>query len=161
MKPSISNLSGLGVLSLLVLFPLITGCVSNDARETDQVAKESREAPKPVVVNVAPAPVPVDKGQQELLAGIASYENGNYKQATRQLQAALTLGLDIRSNRARAHKYLAFIDCVGGRQVQCRDEFRRAIDADPAFDLTPAEAGHPTWGPVFRKLKATTKNRKK
>jgi hypothetical protein len=25
---------------------------------------------------------------------------------------------------------------------------------DPAFSLTAAEAGHPSWGPVFRKLKA-------
>lgn len=161
MKPSISNLSGLCISSLLVLFSLITGCVSNDARETDQVAKESRETPKPVVVNVAPAPVPVDKGQQDLLGGIASYENGNYKLAARQLQTALTLGLENRSNKARAHKYLAFMHCVGGRQRQCRDEFRKAIDADPAFDLTPAEAGHPTWGPVFRKLKATIKGSKK
>jgi len=97
----------------------------------------------------------IDKAHQELNSGIASYENGAYKTASRQLQSALALGLNDGASQARAHKYLAFMHCVGGRQRQCREEFGKAFDADPAFDLTPAEAGHPTWGPVFRKLKAT------
>jgi len=25
---------------------------------------------------------------------------------------------------------------------------------NPSFDLTPAEAGHPVWGPVFRSAKS-------
>ena len=33
------------------------------------------------------------------------------------------------------------------------DAFGRALQLDPAFTLTPAEAGHPLWGPVFRSLK--------
>lgn len=86
-------------------------------------------------------------------AGIASYEDGDYKQSARQLQSALSQGLEARSE-ARAHKYLAFMHCVGGRPVACRDEFRKALEADPGFDLSPGEAGHPTWGPVFRKIKA-------
>jgi hypothetical protein len=47
--------------------------------------------------------------------------------------------------------------CVSNQQKLCREEFRKALDADPGFDLTPAEAGHPLWGPVFRKLKAPAK----
>jgi len=126
--------------------------------ETPPAAKETREAPKAAA---APTPAQPDKAQQELSSGIASYENGAYQPAARQLQSALALGLEGRANRARAHKYLAFMHCVGKRERQCRDAFRKALEADPAFDLSPAEAGHPTWGPVFRKLKATPKPAKK
>jgi hypothetical protein len=37
---------------------------------------------------------------------------------------------------------------------QCRDEFRKVLEIDPSFDLRDDEAGHPTWGPVFRSVKA-------
>lgn len=100
---------------------------------------------------------PLDKAQQELANGIASYENGNYKASVRQLQAALTLGLEAPDKQASAHKYLAFMHCVNGRERLCREEFHKALAVDPAFDLTPSEAGHPTWGPVFRKLKSSGK----
>lgn len=122
-------------------------------------APQSVSEPQPVEpVEVArAAPVPPDKAQQELANGIASYENGNYKQSSKQLNKALGLGLKVPAEQASAHKYLAFIYCVGGKQNQCRGEFRKALAADPGFDLTPAEAGHPTWGPVFKKLKAAAK----
>ena len=35
-----------------------------------------------------------------------------------------------------------------------REEFQKILDIAPDFELTPAEAGHPTWGPVFRSVKA-------
>lgn len=92
-------------------------------------------------------------GETELNAGIKSYENGNYKESARQLQSALDQGLD-KSSQVQAHKYLAFIHCVSGRQSQCRSEFSKALDADPKFTLQPAEAGHPLWGPVFTSVKA-------
>ena len=50
------------------------------------------------------------KSEQELDKGIRSYEDGEYKTSAKQLQAALDLGLDAARDRARAHKYLAFID---------------------------------------------------
>jgi len=87
--------------------------------------------------------------------GIRSYEEGEYKAAAKQLQAALDLGLDTKRDQAKAHKYLAFIACAWGRKTSCRNEFNKALDADPKFDLEPAEAGHPTWGPVWRSVKAS------
>ena len=54
----------------------------------------------------------------------------------------------------RAHKYLAFIDCVSERIPACRDEFRKALRIDPGMELSTAEAGHPIWGPVFYAVKA-------
>src|SRR5262249_40708819 len=94
------------------------------------------------------------KGEQELQRGIKSYEEGDYKAAAKQLQAALDLGLDAKRDQAKVHKYLAFIVCVTGHEKSCRDEFGKALDADPNFDPEPAEAGHPIWGPVLRSVKA-------
>ncbi len=141
------------LLGGLVIALLCSACAQFGKEETAKAApQESSAATSPPATAGS-----IDKAQQELASGIASYENGAYKIATRQLQSALALGLADPVSRARAHKYLAFMHCVGGRQRQCREEFTKAFEADPAFDLTPAEAGHPTWGPVFRKLKATRK----
>lgn len=93
------------------------------------------------------------KGEPALAAGLRQYEDGNYADASKQLQAAVDQGLG-RSGRVKAHKHLAFMHCVSGRTSACREEFRRALSIDPDLDLSPAEAGHPTWGPVFRSVKA-------
>ena len=70
------------------------------------------------------------------------------------LRNAQQMGLEDKRDQVIAHKYLAFIHCVSGREQQCRDEFKKALTIDPAFELTPAEAGHPVWGPIFRGEKA-------
>lgn len=97
------------------------------------------------------------KAEQELSIGITNYEDGNYKAAAKSLQSALDSGLTFDSDAARAHKYLAFIHCLSNREKQCRDEFRKALEKDNQFDLVPAEAGHPIWGPIFRAVKAERK----
>jgi hypothetical protein len=43
---------------------------------------------------------------------------------------------------------------VSERRQQCQDEFRKALELDPDMELSPAEAGHPSWGPAFRTAKA-------
>jgi len=91
---------------------------------------------------------------QELLSGIKSYDDGDYQTALITLRKAQEMGLDDKRDQVVAHKYLAFIHCVSGREQQCRDEFKKAFIIDPTFELTPAEAGHPVWGPVFRGEKA-------
>ena len=96
------------------------------------------------------------KGEADLKAGLRSYENGSYNEALKQLQSALDQGLT-KSGQLQALKHLAFIHCASGRQGVCRNEFRKALTIDPAFELTPAEAGHPLWGPVFAREKARTK----
>lgn len=85
--------------------------------------------------------------------GIRQYEEGNYRVAARRLHFALEEGLP-RADRVKAHKYLAFIACVSGQRLTCREEFAIALELDPTFELEPAEAGHPIWGPVFRSVKS-------
>jgi hypothetical protein len=121
---------------------------------------EAKSVPAPVPApqiapKSAPAAVaPLGKGDHQLALGIQSYEDGDYKAAARQLQAALDLGLESRRDQAKAHKYIAFIVCATGRERACREQFRKALDADPAFDLEPAEAGNPVWSAALRSVKA-------
>ena len=92
------------------------------------------------------------KGSATLATGLREYEEGGYAEAARNLQGAIDLGLHDRE-RARAHKHLAFIHCASNRERACREEFRKALAIDPGLELTPAEAGHPVWGPLFITLK--------
>jgi hypothetical protein len=40
----------------------------------------------------------------------------------------------------------------GGRLAECEAEFRLARQSDRNFALDKSEAGHPVWGPVYKKL---------
>ncbi len=95
-------------------------------------------------------------GSSYLEEGIRNYEEGNYRTSARRLQYALEEGLT-RPDRVKAHKYLAFIACVSGQQLTCREEFSIALELDPSFELDAAEAGHPIWGPVYKSVKAKQK----
>lgn len=93
------------------------------------------------------------RGDKLLADGIRQFEDASYPAASRSLQGALAEGLST-ANQVKAHKYLAFIHCVSERRQQCQDEFRKALELDPGMELSPAEAGHPSWGPAFRSAKA-------
>jgi len=90
----------------------------------------------------------------QLASGIKSYEEGDYQTALLTLRKAQEMGLSDKRDQVMAFKYLAFIHCVSGREKDCRDAFKKALIINPAFELKPAEAGHPVWGPVFRGEKA-------
>ncbi len=143
---------------------LVLACVACASPAVEEPAKVATPSTKPVPGAVKetapPSRAPPTRAAtrspsgQELGKGIKSYENGEYKIAAKQLQVALDLGLDAKRDQAKAHKYLAFIVCVSGREKTCREEFQKALDADPKFELEPAEAGHPIWGPALRSVKA-------
>jgi Tfp pilus assembly protein PilF len=106
-------------------------------------------------------PPPLPKSLEELRRGLQRYDDGEYKEAARHLQRALEAGLASPADQATARKHLAFMACVAKRTAACRAEFRRAFEADPAFALSPAEAGHPMWGPVFKSVQAEVAKKKK
>lgn len=89
-----------------------------------------------------------------LLAGIRAYEDGQYGQAEKRLDTALKAGLAAPQDRAAAYKTLAFVYCSSKRVKPCEAAFRAAREADAGFALSKAEAGHPTWGPVWRRVLA-------
>jgi Tfp pilus assembly protein PilF len=90
--------------------------------------------------------------EKALLDGLKAYDDAQYESADRLFRQALALGLASAKDRAEAHKRLAFIHCAAGRLDPCESEFRAARHADPGFVLGRAEAGHPVWGPVYRKV---------
>jgi tetratricopeptide (TPR) repeat protein len=95
-----------------------------------------------------------EKARQSLAQGVEHYDAGRFTDASNSLTAALDHGQLTRPEQGTARKYLAFMHCASGRQAQCRDEFRKALEIDPAFDLSAAESGHPIWGPVYRDVRA-------
>lgn len=123
----------IGVLLFTAL--LMTACVAPGVRDTGSSKTEP------------------SKAQQDLSSGIRAYEDGDYKKSAQLLENALSAGLPRNSDKVAAHKYLAFIHCAQSRIKSCRGEFSKALALDPKFELTPAESGHPSWGPVFKSLK--------
>ena len=96
---------------------------------------------------------PSSKGGAALNTGLKQYDDGEYLPAAKSLQSAIDQGLGDK-DKVTAHKHLAFINCSQGRNGPCREEFRKALAIDPSLELSAAEAGHPTWGPIFRSVKA-------
>jgi tetratricopeptide (TPR) repeat protein len=93
------------------------------------------------------------RAREQLALGIKQYDAGDFENASKNLQGSLDHGLLSKQEQATARKNLAFIYCAAGREAQCRDEFRKAFEIYPEFALTPAEDGHPVWGPVYRSVR--------
>ncbi|HZT63168.1 MAG TPA: hypothetical protein VFA36_08510, partial [Burkholderiales bacterium] len=68
-----------------------------------------------------------ERAQQQLADGVKQYDAGEYDNAVKNLTSSLEHGLLSKAEQARARKYLAFSHCVSGREILCRDEFRKAF----------------------------------
>jgi len=90
--------------------------------------------------------------ERALVEGIRAYDEGQYVQAEAALRRALAGGLASARDRATAHKLVAFVACTSARPAECEASFRAARAADPSFVLSRSEAGHPLWGPVYRRV---------
>lgn len=121
---------------LAVLLAVLAGCAQPPRAGAPQGLMEVAERP----------------AEKALLAGLRAYDDAQYPQAEKQLQAALQAGLASPRDKAAAHKHLAFVYCTSNRVAECEAAFRAARAADPAFALTRSEAGHPLWGPVYQRV---------
>jgi len=153
---------------LLALVLTVSACTGAPSKKIPDmpaseapIQKKSEEpaAKKPELAD-KPQPPPVRMAEQELNRGIRNYEEGEYKGAASNFQNALSGGLVSVADQVTAHKFLAFIYCISKEQMACRGEFKEILALDPKFDLTPAEAGHPIWDPVFREVKAEAGKKK-
>ncbi|WP_175717235.1 TssQ family T6SS-associated lipoprotein [Burkholderia anthina] len=79
----------------------------------------------------------------------AAYGAGDYGRTIAILSRAKEIDGADTDTQVAAHKLLAFSYCVTNRITQCRAEFSKILDLNPRFDLSPAEKGHPIWGPAF------------
>jgi Tfp pilus assembly protein PilF len=87
--------------------------------------------------------------------GIKNYEDGNYSASMNILQNLVENRDATKGEKLLAYKYLAFNYCLSSKEKLCRESFRKALELDSSFKLSPAEAGHPVWGPIFSSVKNT------
>ena len=132
-------------LLLPVALLLVAGCDALPGTKPDQ--KPAAAAPQ-ITEDVLR-----QRARDQLALGVKQYEAGDFDNAAKNLQGSLDHGLLSKQEQATARKNLAFIYCAAGRESQCRDEFRKAFEIYPEFALSPAEDGHPVWGPVYRSVR--------
>lgn len=102
-----------------------------------------------------PPPAPPSQAAVDSLAQVrSSYQAGGYGDVIRTVATSDALATAPTDMRVEALKLQAFSYCVTGYRVLCEDDFKRILELDPAFELGPAEIGHPLWGPAFRRAKA-------
>jgi len=89
--------------------------------------------------------------EKALLTGLRAYDDAHYGEAEKQLSFALKSGLVSARDVVAANKHLAFIYCTTSRIADCEAAFRNARRADASFTLSKSEAGHPLWGPVYKR----------
>jgi tetratricopeptide (TPR) repeat protein len=101
--------------------------------------------------------IALDKAEQALQDGMVKYDAGDYAEAQKKLDEAMKLGLKSKDDQVKAMKHIAFTQCLADKWGICRATFVKIYDIDPNFDLTPAEAGHPSWTKTFAQAKAQAK----
>ncbi len=128
-------------LLVSALCALLAGCVAPPTAPTapspDEIAKQQR----------------VERANTNYVEGLKLYESGSYDDAIKNFLLALDSGVLTAVQQLASRKHMAFIYCVSNREANCREEFEKSFVIDPKFELSPAEAGHPVWGPVFRNVK--------
>lgn len=113
---------------------------------TQLIAEREASVRKPMI--------PFAKAEQMLSDGIVKYDTGDYQEAQRLLEGSLKEGLKEKSDQVKAIKHVAFTLCLQGKHSHCKSEFVKIFELEPAFDLSPAEAGHPSWAKTFAAAKA-------
>jgi tetratricopeptide (TPR) repeat protein len=131
-------------LTLLAATLLAAGC--------QQLPLTTETKPQPVAPQITESSLR-ERATEQLAAGVKQYDAGDYDNTVKSLTASLEHGMLSKADQSRARKYLAFSYCVAGRELLCRDEFRKAFEINPDFALTTAEDGHPIWGPVYRAVR--------
>ena len=115
------------------------------------------EMPKPDAPKPAAPQITEDtlrkRAEEQLALGVQQYQAGEFDNAVKSLTASLEHGMLSKQEQSRARKFIAFSHCVQARDASCRAEFRKAFEINPEFALTPAEDGHPIWGPVYRDVR--------
>ena len=92
-------------------------------------------------------------GEKIMLQGMTAYDDADYNKSIKLFQDALKEPLAT-TDQIAAQKLIAFSYCLTNRMKLCRTTFESIFKLDANFNLTPAEAGHPAWGPSFRTVKA-------
>ena len=120
------------------LLALVAGCATPPQKPSgptpEEIAKQQR----------------VDRAKSNLNDGLRKYDGGSYDEAMKNFLLALDSGQLQMADQLNARKHMAFVHCLSGREANCKEEFEKVFALDAKFELSPAEAGHPIWGPIYR-----------
>lgn len=159
---SLRRSSGLVLAAALAV--LLSACASSPPAPKPAPAPMPAPAPAPAAPAPTPVPPPPSPEQERRAAltkvvdeAVAAYDRGDFRGALSRLNGAADLQRADVDIQVRALKYMAFSNCAQGQRAPCRAAFERALTLDASFDLTPAEQGHPIWGPEFKAAKAAVK----
>jgi len=103
-----------------------------------------------------PSPPPMSVAQSldlEIDLGASYFEQHEFESAIGVLVPLSARLENSLTQQVRIHKLLAFSYCAMQRRDLCRQQFDAALLADPTFQLTQAERGHPIWDPEFQKAR--------
>jgi tetratricopeptide (TPR) repeat protein len=116
--------------------------------------------PKATPVPEPTIPPRTERALANLADGLKRYDAGNFDEAKTSFLLAADSGVLTTAQQLDARKHMAFIYALQNRESSAREEFEKAFALDAKFELTPAEAGHPKWGPVYRQVKADVATRR-
>ena len=137
---------------LIVTFAVLLGaCVTPSSPPPTE--------PKAPPTNAQPGMA--ERAEAAFQSGLTDYASGQLESSATYFREALRLGLTQKKEEIEAHKYLAFIECSLRHMTTCREEFQIAFSLDPDFELSRSEAGHPMWGPVYKKVRQEVLRTKK
>lgn len=135
------------------------GPTSHPAIPTEPKATLEPSSPA-TAQSVAPEPTPAQKALND---GVSAYERGDFSAAIRILSPLVKDkdGALTQAQMKDAYKTLAFAECLNRQTTNCRSTFEKAMRADPSFELTPAERGHPIWGPQYDRARKAVQSPQK
>jgi hypothetical protein len=100
------------------------------------------------------ASTPSESARDALRQVRQDYAAGDYGSVIRTVATSGPLAEAPPAVRVEALKLQSFSYCVTDHTQLCQDGFVRILRIEPSFTLTPNEAGHPVWGPAFRRAQA-------
>ncbi len=83
-----------------------------------------------------------------------SFMAGQYQAVITQVNDTASLNSGSVRLHTTALKYKAFSECLIEAKRSCATTFEKILTLNPNFTLVPAEQSHPSWGPVFERVKA-------
>lgn len=75
---------------------------------------------------------------------------GEYGKVIREVARSQQLPAASPEQYSEALKLQAFSFCIQKYTFLCQDRFSQARKLNPGFELSPAEIGHPEWGPAYQ-----------
>ncbi|MBL7996812.1 hypothetical protein JNM05_15705 [bacterium] len=118
-----------------VLMLLVFGCATKEAANATKDSKAKQH------IKTGP--------DNALKNGLEAYKVRDYDKAKSSLLKATQQKLST-NDLVSAHKHLAFIYSLQGKEDDAYKEFSNAFKLDKKFKLDKSETGHPAWTPSFQ-----------